>query len=117
MKADTITVTDAQSTGLGEFGPDRPPPGPVHGRRVAAGWWLAAIAYVAVAAVMTVVVAWEADISTAPRAAAGATTLLVVAAVAVSAHVILRWYEGPTIDATGSPSAGRRQTVFFLKTG
>ncbi len=62
-------------------------------RDVAFGWWLLAIAAVGVAAWLTVVVARGTHFTTAHRAAAAWTALLVVAALAIVAQVILLWYQ------------------------
>jgi hypothetical protein len=73
---------------------------PPDSHKVAPGWWPAAIVSIAVAAALSVVVARGADLDTAHRAAAAATALLVVAALAVLAQVILLWYQARMIGAT-----------------
>jgi hypothetical protein len=115
MKSGTTMLTDTKSPAPGELGASSPPPGPPHNPRVAAGWWLAAIVGVAVAAPVSVVAAGETDLSRAHRAAAAATALLVVVALAILAHVVLYWYQAWTIGATGSAPA--EPTVAFRRRG
>jgi len=74
------------------------------------GFAAIAIAAVALAAWPTVVVARGAQLTTAHRAAAAWTALLVVAALAVVAQVVLTWYQARLSAASGQPAlADRRQ--------
>jgi hypothetical protein len=79
---------------------------------VSSRWGFAAIAIaaVALAAWPAVVVARGTQLTTAHRAAAAWTALLVVAALAVVAQVVLTWYQARLSAAPGQPAlAGRRQ--------
>jgi hypothetical protein len=61
------------------------------------------------------VVARGTDLNTAHKAAAAATAVLVVAALAVLAHVILHWYQARMIGAAGSTPA--EKTLAFRRRG
>ena len=101
-------VTETKNSSL-VAAPSKTPAGWV---RVSRRWGFAAIAIaaVALAAWPTVVVARGTQLTTAHRAAAAWTALLVVAALAVVAQVVLTWYQARLSAASGQPAlADRRQ--------
>jgi hypothetical protein len=63
-------------------------------RKFAVGWWLAALAAVALAAWTSVLVAWGTHLTVAHRTEAAGAALLVVLAVALVVQAILVWYQG-----------------------
>lgn len=122
METDTIMLPDTTNPPP-DARPQQTPPDeprrtvwrPPDSQRVAPGWWLLAIASAALAALSSVVVARGTDLNTAHKAAAAATAVLVVAALAVLAHVILHWYQARMIGAAGSTPA--EKTLAFRRRG
>lgn len=106
MSSDTqIPVLDtAETTGPLAGAPPRPP----LNRRLVLFWWLGAIVLVAAAAWVSYLVAKGAVFSTAHRAAAAWTGLLVVVALAVLAQAILLGYQA----RTGGPDADSDNLAF-----
>ena len=106
MSSDTqIPVLDAaETTGPPAGAPPRPP----LNRRLVIFWWLGAIVLVAAAAWVSYLVAKGVVFSTAHRAAAAWTGLLVVVALAVLAQAILLGYQA----RTGGPDADSDNLAF-----
>jgi hypothetical protein len=106
MSSDTqIPVLDAaEPTGPLAGAPPRPP----LNRRLVIFWWLGAIVLVAAAAWVSYLVAKGVVFSTAHRAAAAWTGLLVVVALAVLAQAILLGYQA----RTGGPDADSDNLAF-----
>jgi hypothetical protein len=88
---------------------------PPDSSKVAFGWWPLAIVAVAAAAWLSVVAARETHFTTGHRAAAAWTALLVVAALAIVAHVILLWYQARLPSAAGD--APDLPTLAFRRRG
>jgi hypothetical protein len=88
---------------------------PPDSRTFAIGWWIAAIAAVLAAAALSVVIARGTDLTTAHRAGAAGTALLVVAALAVVAQAILLWYQARMVDPTKPAPA--QPTLAFRRRG
>ena len=88
---------------------------PPDSRTFATGWMLAAIVAVLVAAGLSVVIARGTDLTTAHRAAAAGTALVVVAALAVVAQAILLWYQARMVGATKPAPA--QPTLAFRRRG
>jgi hypothetical protein len=90
----------------------RVPPAPTAAK---ASWWIGAILLLAAAAVLSFLVARGTVFNPAHRTAAAADGLLVVAALAVWAHVILLWYQARMIKASGSMPS--QPTLAFRRRG
>jgi len=88
---------------------------PPDSRTFATGWMIAAIVAVLVAAALSVVIARGTDLTTAHRAAAAGTALLVVAALAVVAQAILLWHQARMVGATKPAPA--EPTLAFRRRG
>lgn len=79
------------------------------------GWWLAAIIILAVAALLSVLVALATGYSDAHRTAAALVALLDLAALATLAHVTLLWYQSGIVNDT-EPGPGH-STLAFRRRG
>lgn len=87
----------APAAGTGNGGPaPRVPPGP----GVNGAWWLVAVLLLAAAVVLSFLVARGTAFTNAHRASAAADALLVVAALAVWAHLIVAWYQAQMASAS-----------------
>jgi hypothetical protein len=98
METDMIIVSDTKSAELTPPGAEAPAAKP---QKLAAGWLWAALGSVALATWASVVVARGTHLTTAHRAAAAGTALLVVVALAFLAQAILLWYQGLAGNAPG----------------
>jgi len=84
-------------------------------RKFAVGWWLAALAAVALAAWTSVVAARGTHLTVAHRTEAAGTALLVVLAVALVVQAILVWYQGRAGKLPGRRD--RTQNLAFRRRG